>query len=87
MSATTWRPDEAVRTQAIHVSETVREGGETHGTAGAITGVTVWFETPIERLNRTREGIMRGRQLTQDSVDVVRQMREERSDQWRPSSQ
>jgi len=46
MSATTWRPDEAVRTQALHVSETVREGGETHGTAGTITGVTVGSRLP-----------------------------------------
>lgn len=37
------------------------------------------IEIPIEHLERDREAIIRGRISTEDSVEIVRQMREERS--------
>ena len=89
MAVDVWQPDTAVHTEAVPAASTGAAGATTHATGSPVSTVSVRVVVSVvERFKQARNAVMHGREFTQDSAEVVRRMREERTAaQWqKPSS-
>jgi hypothetical protein len=86
MAVDVWQPDTAVHTEA-DASIAGTAAVTTHATGSPVSTVSVRVVSVVERFRQVRNSVMHGREFTEDSTEVIRRMRDDRTaDQWHKPS-